>query len=124
MRYLRYFYVFAWLLAVAFYLRAAFVPDFYAIRNDVPTDPIRSFFIFSLVSGVESMILAVLIRPWSFRGSRGRLLLALSLFAPWAGLCLFSLIHASPFYAAHALWLVLTAFGLAVAAVRVSRVAG
>ena len=85
MRYLRYFYVLAWLLAVAFYLRAAFVPDFYAIRNSVPTDPFRSFFFFSLVSGVESMILAVLIRPWSFRGSRGRLLLALTLFAPWAG---------------------------------------
>ena len=97
MRYIRYFYVFAWLIAVALYAHSAFVPDVYAIRSNLLTTPLHDFFVFSLVSGVESMILAAVIRPWSFRGSRGRLLVAFTLFAPWAGLCLFTLMHQSPF---------------------------
>ena len=123
MRYMRYFYVFVWLVAVALYAHAAFVPDVYAIRRNLPTTPLHDFFVFSIVSGVESMILAAVIRPWSFRGSRGRLLVAFTLFAPWTGLSLFTLMHQSPFYAAHALWLLLVAFGLVVAAFCVRRVA-
>jgi hypothetical protein len=63
-------------------------------------------------TAVEAGVLVLLLRPWSFRDSIGRLVLALLLFVPWA---LFSLVvgmHGGPISNAHELWLLLVCAGL------------
>jgi hypothetical protein len=121
MRFPRNFYVYAWLAAVALYVWAAFAPDYYAIHHNLKTYPLRDAMLFSLVSAVECLALLLILRPWTFRGSRWRLLIALILFVPWTALCALSLMHMSPFYSAHALWLLLVVIGLVIAMFTVRR---
>jgi hypothetical protein len=70
-----------------------------------------------VIAACECALLAWVVRPWRANLSRGRFLVGLIFFAPWAALCLLTLMHQSPFYAAHALWLLGGVFGLLVAAI-------
>lgn len=72
-------------------------------------------------TAVEVAVLVLLLRPWSFRDSIGRLVLALVLFLPWA---LFNLVlgmHGGPISNAHELWLLLVCAGLVAGLIMVSR---
>jgi hypothetical protein len=119
MNFFRKFYIFAWLVAAALYVRAGFAPDWYVIHNNLPVPlyPTKFILVCLLVSAAECAILTFIVRPWSFHRSWGRLLVALAVFVPWAILSLLSLMHAAPVVVAHALWLLLVVAGLCVAAV-------
>jgi hypothetical protein len=111
----RYFYIFAWLAAVALYIRSGFVSDSYAVLNNLPVDPVRDVQVFSLISVFECIVLMLVIRPWSFQNSWGRLLAALALFFPWFVICFFTLMHAPPVQGAHAIWLLMVVVALGIA---------
>nr|CAP49143.1 putative integron gene cassette protein [uncultured bacterium] len=121
MKIIRHFYVYAWLAAFAFYSYAAFLPDYYATRNNIPTHELRNLVIFSALSLIECAVLAILIRPWNFHGNRGRLALSLALFIPWLVVCALTLMHTPAIYSAHVLWLASVVVALVVALLVVPR---
>ena len=63
-------------------------------------------------TAVEAAVLVLLLRPWSFRDSIGRLVLALVLFLPWTLFNLLVGMHSGPIGNAHELWLLLVCAGL------------
>ena len=76
-----------------------------------------------LVRGaVELLVLALVLRVWSYRHSRGRAALALALCLPWAALNGMACMHCGPIGGAHVGWLFLVVLGLFVAVI-VSEVA-
>lgn len=63
----------------------------------------KTFFIITLV---ELAVLYIVLRPWSFRRSFGRLLVVLVLFMPWTFLSMLASMHAGSIVSLHWLWLV------------------
>jgi hypothetical protein len=85
-------------------------------RERMANDPgdLRTF----LVRGaVELLVLALVLRVWSYRHAPGRAALALALCLPWAVLSSAVCMHCGPIGGAHAVWLLLVAAGLFVALV-------
>lgn len=75
-----------------------------------------------LVRGaVELLVLALVLRVWSYRHAPGRAVLASALFLPWAMMSSVVCMHCGPIGGAHAVWLLLVAVGLFGAAI-VSRI--
>lgn len=70
-------------------------------------------------AAIGTVVLALILRPWSFRDSVGRLLLALALFASWTAFNLLTLTHAGEVIGAHLFWLVLVCASLAYGIVKV-----
>ncbi len=71
-----------------------------------------------LVRGaVELLVLALVLRMWSYRHAPGRAALAFALFLPWAMLNSVMCMHCGSIGGAHAVWLLLVAAGLFVAAI-------
>ena len=64
-----------------------------------------------LLSVAELGLLLLVLRPWSYRGSWGRALLAFVLIAPWWLFYFVTTLHAGPVTHVHAFWLL----GLALA---------
>jgi hypothetical protein len=64
---------------------------------------------------VETFVLLVLLRPWSYRASWGRALIAFALFAGWTVLGGLGGLHAGHIDNMHWGWLLLVTFGLFVA---------
>jgi hypothetical protein len=68
-----------------------------------------------LVRGVvELLVLALVLRVWSYRHAPGRAALALVLWLPWAALNSVACMHCGPVGGAHALWLLGVGLGLLV----------
>ncbi len=65
-----------------------------------------------LWSIAELAVLYGILRPWSFRASWGRALLACLVFLPWAAVNGMALIHSGGVFFVHALWLFLVALGV------------
>lgn len=63
-------------------------------------------------AAIETVVLLLILRPWSFRDSVGRLVLALALFVPWTVYTLRINAHAGPILLAHWSWLVFVCVGL------------
>lgn len=71
-----------------------------------------------LVRGaVELLVLAGVLRVWSYRHAPGRAALALALCLPWAMLNSVMCMHCGPIGGAHAVWLLLVAGGLFIAVI-------
>jgi len=71
-----------------------------------------------LVRGaVELLVLALVLRVWSYRHAPGRAALALVLCLPWAALNSILCMHCGPIGGAHAVWLLLVAAGLLIAVI-------
>lgn len=70
---------------------------------------------------LEAVVLWAVLRPWSFNGSRGRLVGAAALFTPYLVLQIIAGLHGGPIIAAHDLWLLLLWLGLLVSAGAVAR---
>jgi len=51
------------------------------------TPDLRTMALAFLLPSVEAGLALVVVRPWSFRASWGRLLAALGVFVPWLGFC-------------------------------------
>jgi hypothetical protein len=66
---------------------------------------------------VETLVWAALVRPWSFRSSWGRALLAALLFAPWALVNLIVCMHCGRIAGGRSLWLLVVALCSGIAAV-------
>jgi hypothetical protein len=69
------------------------------------------------VTAVEFLAATVLLRPWSYRRSWGRALIAAAVFAPWSFIRMVMGMHAGPATHAHSLWMLLFCVGLVGAAV-------
>lgn len=110
----KYFYIYAWVVALALYVYAGFLPDYYAIGNHIPVPsyPVADVIHFSVLSAIECGLLAIIIRPWSFDKSWGRLLVSLILFFLLLFVSAVPSIHAPPIYAAHVFWVLLVCFGI------------
>jgi hypothetical protein len=67
-----------------------------------------------VLSLIEIAILHLIIRPWSFNQSVGRVLLALVLLLPWAVLLVFVNLHAGQISKIHLVWLFLVSVVLIV----------
>jgi len=65
-----------------------------------------------LWSTMELAVLYVILRPWSFRASWGRALLASLLFLPWTGVCGMAVMHSGGFFVLHVFWLLVVSFSL------------
>jgi len=65
-----------------------------------------------LWSTMELAVLYVILRPWSFRASWGRALLASLLFLPWTGVCGMAVMHSGGVFVLHVFWLLVVSFSL------------
>ena len=65
-----------------------------------------------LWSTLELAVLYVILRPWSFRVSWGRALLALLLLLPWTAVSAMAVMHAGGVFVLHALWLLVVSCSL------------
>jgi hypothetical protein len=65
---------------------------------------------------IEAVIALLLIRPWSYQRSSGRVLIAAALFAPWVLLNLMFLIHSGGIMVLHTVWLLIVWLSLVCAA--------
>jgi hypothetical protein len=59
-----------------------------------------------LMMAVEAMVLLSILRPWSFRNSWGRALIAWLIVTPYALLYVAVTMHSGPITTAHAFWLI------------------
>jgi len=65
-----------------------------------------------LWSTMELAVLYVILRPWSFRASWGRVLLALLLFLPWTSVSVMAVMHSGGVFVLHVFWLLVVSFSL------------
>jgi hypothetical protein len=71
-------------------------------------------------AAIGTVVLALILRPWSFRDSADRLVLALALFAPWTAFNLLTLTHVGEIVGAHLFWLLAVCVGLVYGLVKVA----
>lgn len=71
-------------------------------------------------AAIGTVVLALILRPWSFRDSVERLVLALALFAPWTAFNLLTLTHVGEVIGAHLFWLLVVCASLAYGIVKVA----
>ena len=65
-----------------------------------------------LWSTMELAVLYVILRPWSFRASWGRALLASLLFLPWTAVSAMAVMHSGGIFVLHAFWLLVVSLSL------------
>lgn len=70
-------------------------------------------------AAIGTVVLALILRPWSFRDSVERLILALALFAPWTAFNLLTSTHAGEIIGAHWFWLLAVCVALVYGLVKV-----
>lgn len=70
-------------------------------------------------AAIGTVVLALILRPWSFRDSVERLVLALALFAAWTAFTLLTLTHAGEIFGAHLFWLLMVCASLVYGIVKV-----
>ncbi len=63
-------------------------------------------------STLEVAVLYGILRPWSFRASWGRALLALLLFLPWTAVSAMAVMHSGGIFVLHAFWLLVVSLSL------------
>jgi hypothetical protein len=105
-------------LLVTARVRGPFDPSGGERMANYPGD-LRHFLVWG---AAELLVLALVLRVWSYRHAPGRALLALSLWLPWSVLNVVVCMHCGSIGGAHAGWLLLVAIGL-FAAIVVSEVA-
>lgn len=84
--------------------------------------PTSSVVVFALLSTVELVIAALIVRPWRFDRLWLRLLIAVVLLLAWTFPWLASMMHQPPVQGMHLLWLLLLDVGLLLALCVVSLV--
>jgi hypothetical protein len=82
--------------------RAGFDPSATQYDKNWPGDLQRTL----IQAAIGTVVLALILRPWSFRDSAGRMVLALALFAPWTAFNLLTSVHVGEIIGAHLFWLV------------------
>ncbi|MBM9914226.1 MULTISPECIES: hypothetical protein [Stenotrophomonas] len=127
-RYARLFWILValtWLAVVAALVNAGFTPDYWMLRHfeggTLPY-PTSSVVVFALLSTVELVIAALIVRPWRFDRLWLRLLIAVVLLLAWTFPWLASMMHQPPVQGMHLLWLLLLDVGLLLALCVVSLV--
>lgn len=71
-------------------------------------------------TAIATVVLALILRPRSFRDSVGRLVLALALFVPWTAFNLLTSTHTGEIVGAHLFWLLAVCTGLVYGLVKVA----
>jgi hypothetical protein len=109
MHFRKHFAIYAWLLAVGILIRAGFVPDDYAIHNHIPVPayPLVGVLMFAAIAALECFVLAKIIRVDTFSRSFDRLVSAFLVFLVLLVVWGFALMHSSPVYAGHVVWLLI-----------------
>lgn len=105
----------AFLILAAAVDRAGFDPSATQLDKNWPGDLQRTL----VASAVETVVLVLILRPWSFRDSTGRLVLALALFAPWTAFNLLTSTHTGEIIGAHLFWLLAVCASLVYGLVKV-----
>lgn len=95
--------------------RAGFDPSATDYGKNWPGDLQRTL----IQAAIGTVVLALILRPWSFRDSTDRLVLALALFAPWTAFNLLASTHAGEIIGAHLFWLLAVCTGLVYGLVKV-----
>lgn len=95
--------------------RAGFDPSATDAGKNWPGDLQRTL----IQAAIGTVMLALILRPWSFRDSVGRLVLALALFAPWTAFNFLTLTHVGEIIGAHLFWLLAVCIGLVYGLVKV-----
>jgi hypothetical protein len=95
------------LVGVAFILRSYRAEHLRAPSRHFAADTPSSLGMALGLLVVETLLLYAILRPWSYRASRERLLAALALFGPWAIFWCFRVMHAGTAMLLHTMWLVL-----------------
>ena len=127
-RYARLFWILValiWLALIAALVNAGFTPDYWMLRHfeggTLPY-PTSSVVVFALLSTVELVIAALIVRPWKFDRLWLRMLIACVLLLTWTFPWLASMMHQPPVQGMHLLWLLLLDVGLLLALCVVSLV--
>lgn len=105
----------AFLILAAAVDRAQFDASATQLDKNWPGDLQRTL----VASAIETVVLLLILRPWSFRDSVDRLVLALALFAPWTAFNLLTSVHAGEIVGAHLFWLVAVSASLVYGLVKV-----
>ena len=100
-------------LLVAARMRGPFDPSGGERMANDPGD-LRHFLVWG---AAELVVLALVLRVWSYHRTPGRAVLALALWLPWSVLNLVVCMHCGSIGGAHAGWLLLVAVGLFAAAI-------
>lgn len=95
--------------------RANFDPSSTQLDKNWPGDLQRTL----IEAAIGTVALALILRPWSFRDSVGRLGLALALFVPWTALELRTSTHTGEIIGALLFWLLAVCIGLVYGLVKV-----
>ncbi|AWT14127.1 hypothetical protein DM611_07425 [Stenotrophomonas maltophilia] len=107
-----------WLLLVAGFVHAGFQPDHWQIRlgrSTTPTYPLQAVIGFSLLCLGELIVIASMLRPWSFSRLWLRLMIVLVPLLAWTLLWSVSAIHQPPVRGQHSQWLRLLSAGMLLA---------
>jgi hypothetical protein len=110
----------AWPLAAFLILAAAanrndFDPTATRLELNWPGDVPRAL----ATTAVETVVLALLLRPWSFRDSVWRLVVALALFVPWTVFTFATGTHVGQVIGARLFWLLVVCVSLVIGLVKV-----
>lgn len=99
-----------WLCVIAALVNAGFQPDYWQLRfmdgGTLPY-PTRSVVNFALLSTVELVVAALVVRPWRFHRLWLRLLIAFALMLLWSLPWAMVALHQPPVQGTHLLWLLL-----------------
>jgi hypothetical protein len=95
--------------------RAGFDPSATDYGKNWPGDLPRTL----LEAAIGTVLLVLILRPWSFRDSTDRLVLALALFVPWTALRLLTSTHTGEIIGALLFWLLAVCASLAYGLVKV-----
>jgi hypothetical protein len=88
--------------------RAKFDPSATDYGKNWPGDLQRTL----LEAAIGTVVLVMILRPWSFRDSTGRLALAAALFVPWTAFSLLTSTHTGEIIGALLFWLLMVCFAL------------
>ncbi|HYR06555.1 MAG TPA: hypothetical protein VEQ60_02225 [Longimicrobium sp.] len=96
--------------------RAGFDPSATDYGKNWPGDVQRTL----IQAAIGTVVLALILRPRSFRDSADRLILALGLFVPWTAFNLLTSTHTGEVVGAHLFWLLMVCASLAYGLVKVT----
>lgn len=105
----------AFLILAAAADRADFDPTATQYGKNWPGDLQRTL----VQAAIGTIVLVLILRPWSFRDSVRRLVLAVALFVPWTALNLLTSTHTGEIIGAHLFWLLMVCAGLVYGLVKV-----
>jgi hypothetical protein len=96
-----------WLAGALFILESHRVEGTHYHGRHHAADPPALVALVLAVMAIETAVLYAVLRPWSYRGSTRRILLAWAIFVPWTLVSWFGIMHSGSSILAHAIWLVL-----------------